>query len=141
MKCSSTPGGGASTTGHRSRTKKSRSSASIASQSSAHARPSPSRRRFDAIQLATSGSIPPATSPSIASARVATRCGSARTRPSIRHAVPAGSPGAGVESAIQTCEIGGAGPSASSDSATLPPKECPTTAPAGAGQSVAVAIS
>ena len=55
MKCSATPGGGASTTRHRSRTKKSRSSASIASQSSAQTRPSPSRRRFDAIHAATSG--------------------------------------------------------------------------------------
>ena len=76
----------------------------------------------------------------MASLRVATRCGSARARPSIRHAVPSGSPGAGVESTIQTCDSGGAGPSASSESATLPPNECPTTTSAGAGHASARAI-
>ena len=86
MKCSATPGGGASTTGHSSRAKKSRSSAAMASQSRAHTRPSPSRRRFEAIHAAVSAPMPPAIRPSIASVRVATRCGSSRTRPSIRHA-------------------------------------------------------
>jgi hypothetical protein len=55
--------------------------------------------------------------------------------------VPSGSPGAGVESITHTWPSAGTGPSASSDSATLPPKEWPTTAAAGAGHPSGAAIS